>query len=95
VKAHILIIQAMLRTFPAPPECYLYGPVCVDETARGNGLARMMFKELQAYMPSRSCVTFVRADNENSLRAHRKMGMRELGPFISEGAPFIALIYSG
>src|SRR5665811_1551431 len=26
-NAHIAIIQAMLRTFPAPPGCYLYGPV--------------------------------------------------------------------
>ena len=93
VKAHIPIIQAMLRAFPAPPDCYLYGPVCVDETERGNGLAGMMFKELQAHMPSRSCMTFVRADNEKSLRAHHKMGMRELGTFINDGERYIALTY--
>src|SRR5262245_60619907 len=27
-KAHVAIIQTMLRTFPPPPDCYLYGPVC-------------------------------------------------------------------
>lgn len=94
-KEDIPIIQAMLRTFPAPPDCYLYGPICVDETERGNGLAGMMFKELQTYMPSRACMTFVRADNEKSLRAHQKMGMRELGAFVNESERYIALLYSG
>ena len=49
-QAHIAIIQAMLRTFPAPPDCYLYGPVCVAETERGKGLAGALFKELQSHM---------------------------------------------
>ena len=38
-KAHVPIIQAMLRAFPPLPNCYLYGPVCVAETERGKGLA--------------------------------------------------------
>jgi hypothetical protein len=95
VKAHIPIIQAMLRTFPAPPDCYLYGPVCVAETERGNGLAGMMFNELRTCMSSRPCMTFVRADNEKSLRAHQKMGMRKLGTFFNEGERYIALTHSG
>jgi predicted GNAT superfamily acetyltransferase len=93
-KARIPIIQAMLRTFPPQPDCYLYGPACVAETERGKGLAGAMFKELQGYMPGRPAMTFVRADNDTSLRAHRKMGMRELGPFVSQGVPYIALTYT-
>ena len=84
----------MLRTFPAMPDCYLYGPVCVAETERGKGLAGALFEELQSYMRGRSAMTFVRADNAPSLRAHRKMGMRELGTFMSEGIPHIALTYT-
>src|SRR5215510_7807734 len=38
-KAHVRIIQTMLRAFPPPHDCYLYGPVCVTENERGNGLA--------------------------------------------------------
>jgi hypothetical protein len=38
-KAHVSVIQTMLRIFPPPPNCYLYGPVCVAETERGKGLA--------------------------------------------------------
>lgn len=89
------MVQAMLRAFPAPPDCYLYGPVCVAEAERGKGLAAALFKELQAHMGGRSSMTFVRADNAPSLRAHRKMGMRELGTFMSEGIPHIALSYTG
>jgi L-amino acid N-acyltransferase YncA len=93
-KAHIAIIQALLRTFPAPPGCYLYGPVCVADTERGKGLAGLMFEELRARLPGRPAMTFIRADNVPSLRAHRKMGMRELGSFMSEGIPHIALTYT-
>jgi predicted N-acetyltransferase YhbS len=94
-QAHVTMVQAMLRVFPAPPDCYLYGPVCVAEAERGKGLAGALFKELQAHMGGRSAMTFVRADNSPSLRAHHKMGMRELGTFTSEGIPHIALSYIG
>jgi L-amino acid N-acyltransferase YncA len=93
-KAHVPMIQAMLRAFPAPRDCYLYGPVCVAEAERGKGLAGALFKELQPHMGGRSAMTFIRADNHPSLRAHQKMGMRELGTFMSEGVPHIALIYT-
>ncbi len=81
-KAHIPIIQAMLRVFPPPPDCYLYGPVCVAESERGKGLAFALFKELRTHMNGRPAMTFIRADNPVSLRAHRKMGMNELGNFL-------------
>jgi len=93
-KAHIPIIQAMLRAFPAPPNCYLYGPVCVVEHERGHGLPGAMFKFLQAHMGGRSAMTFVRADNEPLLRVHRKMGMRELGSFLNNDERYIALSYT-
>src|SRR5512141_2203512 len=48
--SHAAIIQSMLHTFPAPPDCYLYGPVCVAETERGNGLAAALFDVLQTHM---------------------------------------------
>jgi len=93
-KAHVAIIQAMLRAFPARPDCYLYGPVCVAESERGKGLAAGIFEVLQTHMDGRPAMTFVRADNAPSLRAHRKMGMRELGTFMSEGVPHVALSYT-
>jgi predicted N-acetyltransferase YhbS len=90
-QAHIAIIQAMLRTFPAPPGCYLYGPICVAETERGKGLAGAMFKELQTHMNGRPAMTFVKADNDLSLRAHDKMGMKRLGMFVNGAVTYVAL----
>jgi hypothetical protein len=84
----------MLRAFPPPSDCYLYGPACVAEAERGKGVAGAMFEKLQAHMQGRPAMTFVRADNFSSLRAHRKMGMRELGPFINDGIAFVALTYT-
>ena len=92
-KAHVGIIQTMLRAFPPPHDCYLYGPVCVAENERGNGLAAALFKVLQTHMDGRPLMTFVRADNAQSLRAHHKMGMRDLGVFTNEGVAYIALAY--
>jgi len=84
----------MLRTFPPPPNCYLYGPVCVAETERGKGLAGAMFKELQTQMNGRPAMTFVIADNDSSLRAHDKMGMQRLGTFVNGTVTYVALKYT-
>ena len=92
-KAHVGIIQTMLRTFPPPPDCYLYGPVCVAETERGKGLAGLLFEVLRTHMGNRPAMTFVRTDNAPSLQAHRKMGMRDLGTFVHENVPYIAFKY--
>ena|SRR6516164_5817787 len=94
-KAHVMIIHTMLRNFPPPPDCYLYGPVCIAETERGKGLAGALFRVLQTQMAGRPAMTFVRADNITSLRAHRKIGMSELGTFVNDGVPYVALSYSG
>jgi predicted GNAT superfamily acetyltransferase len=92
-QIHIPIVQAMLHKFPAPPGCYMYGPVCVAESERGRGLAAAMFEKLRAHVPGRPAMTFVRADNLASLRAHRKMGMQELGDFANDGTAFVAFTY--
>lgn len=92
-KANVSIIQSMLRAFPPLPDCYVYGPVCVAQSERGNGVAGAMFRLLQEHM-NRPAVTFVRADNTVSRQAHRKMNMRELGPFIHDGITYIALSHA-
>jgi L-amino acid N-acyltransferase YncA len=88
-KSHVGIVQTMLRAFPAPPNCYLYGPVCVAESERGNGLAAMMYREMHKRLPGRTAMSFVRTDNAASIRANRKMGKRELGEFIHDGETYI------
>lgn len=93
-KSHVGIVQTMLREFPAPPNCYLYGPVCVAESERGNGLAGMLYQEMRARLPGRTAMSFVRSDNTPSLRANRKMGKKELGKFIHDGECYIVFAFS-
>ena len=73
-QAHVAIIQTMLRSFPPPADCYLYGPVCVAQTERGKGLAAAMFKTLQKYKDGRPAMAFVRADNERVASRARQNG---------------------
>jgi hypothetical protein len=94
-KAHVAIVQTMLRVFPPPPDCYLYGPGCVADSERGNGLAAILYAALRARLAGRPAMTFVRVDNGPSLRAHRKMGMKELGEFVTDGETYIAFGYNG
>ena len=92
-KTHVAIVQAMLRKFPAPPDCYSYGPVCVAESERGKGLAGSMFDRLRAELPGRPAMTFVIADNLPSLKAHKKTSMQQLGVFTYGGIEYAALRY--
>jgi acetyltransferase (GNAT) family protein len=93
-KSHVGIVQTMLRAFPAPPNCYLYGPVCVAESERGNGLAAMMYHEMRKRLPGRMAMSFVRSDNIPSIRANRKMGKMELGEFMHEGETYIVFAFT-
>jgi L-amino acid N-acyltransferase YncA len=93
-QSHVPILQAMLGAFTAPPDCYLYGPICVAATERGRGLAGRLFDYLCASLPGRPAITFVRADNDPSLRAHKKMGFSELGRFMSGGVSYVALTWT-
>ncbi len=93
-KSHVSIVQTMLLAFPATPNCYLYGPVCVAEKERGNGLAGMMYEEMRKRLPGRMAMSFVRSDNVSSIRANRKMGKIELGEFIHDGECYIVFAFT-
>ncbi|HWF38349.1 MAG TPA: GNAT family N-acetyltransferase [Candidatus Acidoferrales bacterium] len=87
------ILEAMFRAYPGAANAYSYGPVCVDASARGSGIAAMMFAELRKLLPGREGVLFIKASNETSLRAHRKMDMREVGEFTFENTRLIIFAY--
>ena len=54
-----------------------------------------MFAALRALLPGRDGVLFIRRDNAASLRAHEKMGMREVAQFTHGGAEMAVLAYVG
>ena len=94
--AGVPVVEAMLRAYPgAAPDAYVYGPVCVAEEARGRGLAAAMFAALRARLPGREGVLFIRRDNAASLRAHERMGMREVAAVSNGGAEMAVLASIG
>ena len=92
--ADVPVVAAMLRSYPgASPDAYVYGPVCVADEARGLGLAGAMFAALRARLPGREGVLFIRRDNAASLRAHERMGMREVAAFTHGDVEMVVLAY--
>lgn len=95
MNADIPIINAMLAAYPGTADAYVYGPICVDAEERGKGLAQAMFSELRRLVPGREGILFIRRDNPASLRAHEKMGMREVADFVFDGIELAVLAYPG
>ena len=85
----------MLAPYSGMPGAYVYGPICVEETERGCGLAGAMFAELRARLPGQEGVLFIRRDNATSLKAHVRMDMREVAEFTQGGTAFVVLSYIG
>jgi predicted GNAT superfamily acetyltransferase len=87
------IVGAMFAAYAGAPDAYVYGPICVAAEERGKGLAQAMFSELRRLAPAREGVLFIRRDNVASLRAHERMGMREVASFLYDGIEFTVLSY--
>jgi hypothetical protein len=87
------IIQAMLRAYPGPPDAYLYGPICIAGSERGQDLAAALMAALAARLPGRQGITFIRRDNTRSMRAHSKIGMREVAEFTHGDAAIVVVVY--
>ncbi|MEW6644096.1 MAG: N-acetyltransferase [Pseudomonadota bacterium] len=72
---------AMLRAWPGRPDAYVYGPVCIDQAARGQGVLEAMYADLVVRWPDREAILFIKASNGPSLRAHQRLGMAEVARF--------------
>jgi L-amino acid N-acyltransferase YncA len=94
LRTQVSIVQAMFRAYPGSHDAYVYGPICVAESERGHGLATALFAKLREQLPGRECVAFIRRDNASSLRAHQKMGMKDVASFVHEGVTHGVLAFA-
>jgi predicted GNAT family acetyltransferase len=92
-QQNIPIVNAMLLSYSGTEDSYIYGPICVSRDQRGKGLAQLMFKELLKQLPHREGILFIRDDNDPSLRAHEKMGMKKVSSFTFNNAGFEVYAY--
>ena len=94
-QRHVPIIAAMLQAYPGAPDAYLYGPICIAQSERGQDLAAALMSALGARLPNREGITFIRRDNTRSMRAHAKIGMRQVAEFTHDDAAIVVVVYPG
>lgn len=88
-------VLATLSVWPAKPGAYIYGPVCVAQGYRGQGIFEHLLQHLAVTMAGREGVLFINQDNERSLRAHQRLGMQAQASFELSGASYIVLTFNG
>jgi hypothetical protein len=79
--AHVPVLAAMRAAWPGREDDYLYGPVCIAQSARGKGVLPQLYAALQRHLPGRAAVLFITDDNVTSRRAHERLGMRAVASF--------------
>ena len=84
-------VVAMLKAWPGSADAYVYGPVCVDQAARGLGVLEAMYGHAVASLPGREAVLFINAGNTRSLKAHARLGMVQVASFTLGEQAFIVL----
>jgi hypothetical protein len=84
-------VLEMLKVWPGRPGAYVYGPVCVDAAARGRGVLKGLYGELIRMRPGAEGILFIRAQNEGSLEAHRRLGAQVVAEFLLSGERYLVL----
>jgi GNAT superfamily N-acetyltransferase len=90
-QASALPVVAMLKAWPGGADAYVYGPVCIDQAARGQGVLEALYAHVVARLPDREAILFINASNTRSLQAHGRLGMVQVANFTLGGEVFIVL----
>jgi ribosomal protein S18 acetylase RimI-like enzyme len=88
-------VLAMLRAWPGRADAYVYGPVCVDAAARGKGVLQKLYTKLMQERPGAEAILFIRRNNEQSLKAHLRLGLQEVARFEMSGEIYLVLSSQG
>src|SRR5215211_3908475 len=91
---HLALSQAKYRAYPAGPEAYNSGPLCIVEGERGRGLVPELFCAQRSLLRGREGVAFVRRDNAASRAVHAKYGFQEVAEFSHAGVEYLVVSYS-
>lgn len=81
-------VLAMLAAWPGSVDAYVYGPVCIDQAARGRGVLEALYADLTTRRPGREAILFIKANNLRSLHAHARLGMVQVAEFTLDGEVF-------
>jgi len=78
-------VRAMLAAWPGQADAYVYGPACIADTERGQGLLGKLYAVLQEHCAGREAVLFIQQTNTASIRAHERLGMHAVAEYVFEG----------
>jgi predicted GNAT superfamily acetyltransferase len=76
---HLALISS--AAYPAGPDAYNSGPLCIAAKERGHGLAAKLFNAQRSLLPGREGVALIRRGNSASRAAHAKYGFCEVAEF--------------
>ncbi len=94
-NANIPVVKAMLSAYQGRENAYIYGPICVSQSTRGQGLAKKMFNALKDKLKGREGILFIRNDNAPSIKAHQSMGMKSVAEFTYNDADYTVFSFIG
>jgi len=84
--------KAKFRAYPAKAGAYYYsGPLCIEASKRGRGLAEKLFELQGSLLPGREGVGFIRRDNAVSRAAHAKYGFSEVAKFTRNDTEYLVV----
>lgn len=86
---HVALTQAKFRAYPAGPDAYNSGPLCIAASERGRGLVKLLFALQRFLLPAREAVAFIRRDNNVSRSVHFKNGFLEVAQFSHSGVAYV------
>src|SRR3984885_3012204 len=84
-------VVAMLKAWPGSADAYVYGPVCVDQAARGLGALEAMYEHAAALLPGRESVLFITTTKTRSRKPYVRPAMLQVANFTLGAQAFIVL----
>lgn len=89
--ANMPLVKAKFQAYPARPDAYNSGPLCIAASERGRGLAAKLFQRQRTLLRGREGVAFIRRDNAVSRAAHAKYGFREVAAFTHAAVEYMVV----
>ncbi len=95
-----MIQQLSMLSYQGKPltdyHSFIYGPVCIDQAHRGQGILAPLLETLLNALPPQFdlLLTLISKDNLRSIHAHQKLGIEKVGEFEFRGQLFLILARS-
>jgi len=81
-------VVGMLQAWSGGNDCYVYGPVCVAQSERGGRVLQALYDAARQHYNGRDAILFISTTNKVSIKAHARLGMRNVARFRFDDTEF-------